>query len=495
LTATLEAREISKSFPGAKVLDRVSLRVGKGEVHALVGENGAGKSTLAKIIAGIYAADAGEILIEGKTVRVRNAHEALRLGIAMIHQELMPFPELSVAENICMGREPTRGFAGWLDTAAMRTESRRLLERLGVRVDPDSRMGDLSVAEMQAVEIAKALGYHARVILMDEPTSALSDREVDALLRLIRDLKQQGASIVLISHRMKEIFHVADAVTVLRDGKHIATHAISEVDEDRLIALMVGRDLGELFAEPAGSVSDVVLEVRGLGRRGRFRDVSFAVRRGEIVGFAGLMGAGRTDVAEALFGLKPADAGEIRIHGRAVRIGSPRDAIANGVMLVSEDRKRYGVIPQMAVGQNITLASLEDISMGAFVSRSKECAVSDEQIRRFSIRVSSRDQEMRSLSGGNQQKAILARAMLTGPEVLILDEPTRGIDIGAKAEVYRIVRQLAREGKAIVVISSELPEVLALSHRILVMREGTIAAEVEPRQSNEEEILRYAMPS
>jgi inositol transport system ATP-binding protein len=494
LTATLQAVRISKSFPGAKVLDGVSLRVGKGEVHAVVGENGAGKSTLARIIAGIYTADSGEILIDGRKVRVRNAHEALRSGISMIHQELMPFPELSVAENVCMGREPTGRFAGWLDKAAMRTESLALLERLGVRVDPDRRMGELNVAEMQAVEIAKALGYKARVILMDEPTSALSDREVDALLRLIQDLKQQGTSIVLISHRMKEIFRVADAVTVLRDGKHIATHAIREVDENRLISLMVGRDPGEFFAERTGAESGVALEVRRLGRRGRFRDVSFSVRRGEIVGFAGLMGAGRTDVAAALFGLAPADEGEIRINGRVARIRNPRDAIAGGVMLVSEDRKRYGVIPDMPVGRNITLASLGSVSVGPFL-RSKECAVVDEQIRRFSIRVSSRDQPMRSLSGGNQQKAILARAMLTNPEVLILDEPTRGIDIGAKAEVYRIVMQLARAGKALVVISSELPEVLALSHRIFVMREGTIAAELEPRRTNEEEILRYAMPA
>ena len=493
----LQVCDLSKSFPGVKALENVRLDVRPSAVHVVMGENGAGKSTLMKAIVGIHQPDGGEILFKGKRVRIRNPHEALQMGISMIHQELMPFPDLSVAENICMGQEPTRWFPYWLDKPAMNRRARALLDRLGVALPPTRLMKQLTVAEMQTVEIAKALAHNAEVIIMDEPTSAISQREVDLLFRVIHDLKRRGVAIVYISHKMEEIFRIGDTITVLRDGRYVATHPAAEIDRDRLIGLMVGREL--FFDAPAGKMSsekpgEVVLEVRGLTRAGAFRDVSLQVRRGEILGVAGLMGAGRTELVNAVYGLAPAESGEIRIAGRRVRIAGPRDAIRHGIALVAEDRKRYGLAPRMSIQQNLTLASLKRCCRGWLIDHRKENRVADEQIRAFSMKTRDRYQRADSLSGGTQQKVVVAKGLLTDPAVLILDEPTRGIDIGAKNEIYAIIARLAGEGKAIVMVSSELSEILSLSHRIIVMREGLVTAELDPGRTTQEEILKNAMP-
>jgi inositol transport system ATP-binding protein len=408
----------------------------------------------------------------------------------MIHQELMPFRDLCVAENIGIGREPCRGFPGWIDRAAMRREAETLLAKLGIPIDPARRMGDLSVAEMQTVEIVKALAHEASVIIMDEPTTALSDREVTALFRVMDDLKKEGVAIIYISHKMDEIFRVADTITVMRDGRHIATRPAEMLDEPELIRLMVGRDpVTRAIESPAPG--EPALELRDLETPGKFRGVSFTLRQGEILGLAGLMGAGRSELAHAIYGLEPAEVGEIRVHGKATRIASPAAALAAGIALVGEDRKRHGFVPKMSVRENLTLSSMKT----GRIDHRAERALADEQIRTFSIKVSSPDQAVEKLSGGNQQKVVIAKALLTNPKVLILDEPTRGIDIGAKGEIHALVTRLARSGMAVLLISSELPELLALSDRLLVMSEGELTAELDPATTSEEEILRHAMPA
>jgi ABC-type sugar transport system ATPase subunit len=476
----LEIRDITKSFWGIKALDRVSFLVERGEVHALTGENGAGKSTLMKILAGLQPADSGEIVFRGS-------------GLSMIHQELLPFPDLSVAENICMGQEPVR--FGWVDRQAMYQHAERQLRQLGVSIPPSRRMGKLAVAEMQTVEIAKALVRRADLIIMDEPTSALSDHEAERLFSVIQALKQRGISIIYISHKLDEIFRLADRITVLRDGCHVDTRPASELNERQLIGLMVGRELASAAAPRHGSVGNVALEVRGLSRQGRFRNVSFELRRGEIVGIAGLMGAGRSDVAGAIFGLAPADSGHVLVNGRPVRIDSPKQALAHGIAMVTEDRKDSGIVPGMSVMHNLTLASLPRWSRSFIIQHRQEREVAAQQVAAFSIKTSGLGRPVKFLSGGNQQKLLLAKALLADPTVLILDEPTRGVDVGAKAEIYELIAKFARAGKAVLMISSEMNEILSLSDRILVMRQGVVSAELDPRQTNAEEILKHAMPN
>jgi len=488
----LQIRNVSKSFSGVRALDHVTFEVAAGSVHALMGENGAGKSTLMRIVSGLETADSGEVRCAGR--------------VAMIHQELMPFRDLTVAENIFMGQEPTRRW-GWLDQPAMRREAQRLLEQLGMKLSPSRRMRELTVAQMQTVEIARALARRAELLIMDEPTSAISEHEVEALFGIIRDLKARGVTVIYISHKIDEIFRIADTVTVLRDGRHVTTRPIGELDEAKLIALMVGREFsraagtaaarsGVTAAIPLGVAApvpdgrEVALEVRDLTKRSKFRNVSFQLRCGEIVGLAGLMGAGRTDLANALFGLAPADTGEIRVGGKSVRIRRPRDAMALGIGLVTEDRLQFGLVPTMSVKHNLTLSNLHDL----LIDHRTEDAVADEQIRAFSIKTRDRNQSVSTLSGGNQQKVVLAKTLLCQPTILILDEPTRGIDIGAKTEMHAFIRTLARNGKAVLLISSELPELLALSDRLLVMREGVLRAELDPSRATQEEILRHAMP-
>jgi len=483
----LEARNVSKSFAGEKALSGVSLDIRRGEVHALMGENGAGKSTLMKILAGQLEADSGSVAFHGER------------GVAMIHQELMTFPDLTVAENICIGREPAGRFPGTVDRQAMRREGAALLARLGSRLDPDHKVRGLSVGVMQMVEIAKALAREAEVILMDEPTSALSAHETDLLFDVVRDLTGHGVAVVYTSHKMAEIFRIADRVSVLRDGCHIATHPASELNERRLVTLMVGRELEAPPArQPASGDFEEhrgdALEVRDLSRPGKLHRINLKVRKGEILGITGLMGSGRTALACALFGLAPARAGEIRVNGRVVRIANPSDAISNGIAMVTEDRQASGIVPRMSVEQNLTLPSLCAVSHGPWIDGRAESRMATAEIGALAIKASSLRQKIVALSGGNQQKVMIGRALLTNPGILILDEPTRGIDIGAKAEIHELIRRLAREGKAILMISSEMPEVLALSHRIVVMRGGTISAELDPRTATQEQILEHAMP-
>jgi inositol transport system ATP-binding protein len=486
----LQVQHLSKSFPGVRALVEVGFAVKRGEIHAVMGENGAGKSTLMKILIGLLRPDAGEIRFKGQAVRLKNPHGALRLGIAMIHQELLPFRHLTVAENIGMGRELTRWFPGWLDYPAMNREATQLLERLGVPLAPNRKMHELSVAEMQAVEIAKALAHQAEVIIMDEPTSAISGREVEALFKVIRDLQQRGVAIIYISHRIAEVFRIADTITVLRDGRQVTTQPARELDEQRLIALMVGRELlPPLTAR--GQSGEPVLEIRNLSKPGKFRDVSFRLHRGEILGLAGLMGAGRTDLVQAIYGLAPAASGEIAIQGKSLRLKTPAAAIAAGIALVNEDRRQFGFVPRMSVKHNLTLASLRTW----LIDHHAENQLADEQIQAFSIKTSSHNQLVVNLSGGNQQKIVIAKALLTHPDILLLDEPTRGIDIGAKSEIYALITRLARAGLAILLVSSELTELLSLSDRLLVMRQGKLTASLNPHQTTPEEIMRYAMPN
>jgi inositol transport system ATP-binding protein len=489
----LSVRELTKTFGGLPALQAVSVEFRPGEVHALMGENGAGKSTLMKILAGLQPADGGAIALRGKIVRFASPQDALAQGIAMVHQELMPIPDLDVAENLLLGLEPVNAL-GWVDRAELHREAAEWLRKLDCGLDTRQRMRRLSVAQGQVVEIAKALARQTDVLLLDEPTAALSDHEVTALFKAIDVLRRRGVAIVYTTHKMDEVFRLADRVTVLRDGRLVRTGAASELTPDALITHMVGRELAQVFPPVVGVPGDVVLEVAGLTREPAYRNISFSLRRGEVLGLAGLMGAGRTEIAEALFGLRPAHAGEIRLHGRTVRLTSPGDALAAGIGMVTEDRKGLGILPAMSVRSNLTLSSLGRFSGLTGLDAASEARTADEQIRAFAIKTSGREQPIGQLSGGNQQKVLLARTLLPGPDLVILDEPTRGIDIGAKAEIYALIGRLAAEGKAVLLISSELPEVLSLTHRLLVLRQGELTAELDPRSATQEEILRHAIP-
>lgn len=489
----LETQNLSKSFSGIRVLNDVSFQLRPGEVHAVMGENGAGKSTLMKILAGLVEPDSGAVYLAGRRLATGSPHAALNSGIAMIHQELLPFPNLSVAENILIGVEPARWF-GWINQRELHRRAAALLARLGGSLSTRQKMGELAVAELQVVEIAKALAHDARIIIMDEPTSALTEREAEALFALVRDLRSRGVSIIYISHKFDEVFSLADRLTVLRDGCHVVTGLTREFTPQTLIARMVGRELGLCFNRSPCERGDVLLEVRQLGKQGRFGQVSFQVRRGEILGLAGLLGAGRTDVVTALGGLAPADDGEILVGGAPVRIRRPADAMRAGIGLVTEDRKRFGLVPTMNVRENLTLAALRECSAGGLVRSSEENRLAVEVTRSLNIRGGGQDTAVRFLSGGNQQKVVLGRTLLTEPRVLLLDEPTRGIDVGAKAEVHALVDKLAASGKAVVLVSSELPELMSLSDRILVMRQGRVTAELNARDTTANEILKAAIP-
>lgn len=491
-TYLLRAENISKSFPGVKALDDVQLYVERGKVHAVMGENGAGKSTLMKILIGMYAPDSGQIIYKGQPVHFNSVHDALKAGFAMIHQELLPFPELSVAENIFMGNEPRGLFPGWINRQKRNREAQLLLDTLGLKINVTRRMKTLGIAEMQMVEIAKALSNKAELIIMDEPTSALSDRETAVLFDMIRGLKQQGIAIIYISHKMDEILRIADTISVMRDGKYIATHPAGTISNERLISLIVGRPLDTIFEKRNVLQGEVALSVAGLYGR-KCKNISFEVRRGEILGIAGLMGAGRTEIVNALFGLEKVYAGTIAIKGKTVAIHSPKDAIRHGIGLITEDRKHTGLVLSLSVKHNITLAALKSCCRGPFIDHGREAAVADREIRKFAVKTPFANQVVNFLSGGNQQKIVLAKVLLNDPDIIILDEPTRGIDIGAKTEIYRLMNELSAQGKAIIMISSELPEVLGMSDRILVVHNGTIKAELSGREATQEEIMRHAM--
>ena len=484
-------RGIRKAFPGVQALQDVRFEVRAGEVHALVGENGAGKSTLMRILGGVHQRDGGEILLRGRPVEIPSPTQARQLGISIIHQELNQVPALSVAENIFLGREIRRP-GGFIDWAAMYDRARRLLEGLGLPIDPRRRLGTLTVAEQQLVEIAKALSVDADLVIMDEPTAALTMEETERLFRFIRDLRTRGVAIVYITHRLEEIFSIADRVTVLRDGQYIGTYPIVELTMDELIRSMVGRQLTEKFPKESIAAGPVVLEVRGLTVRGQFADVSFTLRRGEILGVAGLIGSGKTAVARALFGAIPLHAGEILLEGRRVGIRSPKDAIALGIGLVTEDRKRLGLVLGMSVGANITLPILPELETGGFIHQRRERQLVRDAIRELDMAVASPDQPARNLSGGTQQKVVVAKWLQTRAKVLLLAEPTRGIDVGAKVEMYRLMVDLARRGVGILMISSELPEILGMSDRVLVMHEGRITGEFRGGGATQEAILASA---
>lgn len=489
----LEMRAITKRFPGVLALSEVNFTVGQGEVVALVGENGAGKSTLMKIISGVYLADAGEIIYKGKPVIFTNPRQAQAAGIATIYQELNQVPQLSITENIFLGSEITRGPV--IDWPEMHRQARQLLAKLRLDVDPRTNLGRLGVGEQQMVEVAKALHHKADLIIMDEPTSALSIREIHDLFAIIRELKANGVSIIYISHHLDEAFEVSDRITVLRDGRHIATRPAKTLDVDQLIRLMVGRDLSEQFPKEEAPRGPEIFRVEGLNQGKRLRNISFSVHAGEILGLAGLVGSGRTDLVRAIFGADPIDSGKFFVQGRQVSINSPRDAIRHGIALLTEDRKQQGLLLQLNVRENITMAVLGRLTPTFMTNQRKEAALAQNYIDKMAIKASSQNQLAINLSGGTQQKVVLSKWMATSPRLLIFDEPTRGIDVGAKVEIYRMMNQLAQEGVAILMVSSELPEILGMSDRIMVIHNGAVSGFLSRAEATEEKIMEYATSS
>lgn len=489
----LKLTSVAKSFGGTQALKGVDFDLRAGEVHALMGENGAGKSTLIKIVTGAHQADAGTLEVRGNLIRHNNPGIAHALGIAAIYQQPALFPDLTVAENIALGLEQ-RGLWRRIRWGARRQRAAELLERVGAAIAPETEVRDLTMPQQQLVEIARAIGTDARVLIMDEPTASLSDREVDHLFKVIRQLRSQGVGIIYISHRMEEIAQIADRVTVLRDGALVGTRPMGEVNRTELIRMMVGRELEAVFPKIEVQIGQPVLEMRNVScSASGVSGVSLIVRAGEILGLAGLVGAGRTELARILFGLTPADAGEILLHGKPVTISSPSQAVGLGIAYVPEDRRRHGVILEMPVAANTTLAVLKKIATAGWLNFGKESAIASSFVDRFSIKTASLAAPVGSLSGGNQQKVALARWLATEPAVIILDEPTQGVDVGAKAEIHRLMGTLAAKGLAILMISSELPEVLGMSDRIAVMHAGTIAAVLPRGDATQERVLELAL--
>ena len=474
----VEADRVSRTFPGVLALDSVSMKVRPGSVHALMGENGAGKSTLVRMIAGFDRPDSGRVVLRGR--------------VAMIHQELHLMPPMTVAENIWLGREPLTRL-GFIDHRALARRTAELLEELGIAIDPEQRVGDLTIAGRQMVEIVRAVSYEADVLIMDEPTSTLSEREVDLLFRIVADLRSREKAIIYITHRMSEIFRIADEVTTLRDGRVVDFSSADHLDRDRLIALMVGRELTQMFPKGNTPTERVVLSVKHLAVEGAFADVSFDVRAGEILGVAGLVGSKRTEVAETLFGLRRASSGDVCIDGRPVDISSPAVAIDLGMAFLTEDRKLSGLLLPLNVQENMEIAVLDDrfVAMG-FVNAEKLGASCRDMASSLRVKTPSLSEPVQTLSGGNQQKVLVGRWLLTSPRILILDEPTRGIDVGAKAEIHRLIANLAADGAAVVMISSEMPEILGMSDRVMVMREGRVAGFLEGPGANQVDLMRLA---
>jgi ribose transport system ATP-binding protein len=486
----LEMRGIGKSFPGVKALQGVSLTVREGQVHALLGENGAGKSTLIKILSGAYSRDEGEILFDGQPVEIRGPQDAQALGISTIYQEFNLAKDLTVAENIFLGHLPHKGLR--VDWETARRRSREILDRLGSSIHVDAVVSTLSVAEQQLVEISKSLNRKTRVLIMDEPSAVLGEGDLEHLFKVVRSLQAEGIGIIYISHRMREIYELADEVTVLKDGRYVATRSVAEVGMDELVRLMIGRDLKDAYPPRQATPGEVVLEVKNLSRGKLVHDVSFQVRAGEIVGFAGITGSGRTEVVRAIFGADP-HGGEITVAGAPYRGRSPREAIARGIALVNEDRKAHGLFLKLDVTVNTTITVLRSLCRLGVIGRARERTLVQQMIGDLRIKTPDARFIVVNMSGGNQQKVILARWLSVDPKVLIMDEPTRGIDVGAKSEIYQIMNDLTARGVAIIMISSELPEVLGMSDRVLVMREGTIVGELARQQASEEAIMRHAV--
>ncbi len=484
----LAVKDIEKAYPGVRALSGVSFEVRTGEVHALLGENGAGKSTLIKVISGVVRPDAGQIFVDGQRTQLSSPDDARRAGVATIYQELLLFPELTVAENIFLGHAP-RAAGGRIDWGKMRAEAERLLASLDIHdLAADQIVGSLTVGHRQRVEILRALSHDARLLIMDEPTAALTEADVSRLFDIVRRLKSRGVGIIYISHRMDEIFTIADRVTVLRDGAYVGSREVAETNSAELVQMMVGRRIESLFPKITVPIGEPVLEARAIVRRPSTRDVSITVRAGEIVGLAGLVGSGRSELAQTLFGVTPAELGEIRLGNERVKIDSPETARARGIAYVPEDRGLQGLVRPMSVLHNFSLAALGSLSRGGFIDRAAERRMAEDGVRRFSVKTGSVDEIAGRLSGGNQQKIVLGKWLANNPRLLILDEPTRGIDVGAKAEIHRLMGELAASGVAILMISSELPEVLGMSDRVLVMREGRIVAEFDRAQATSEAV-------
>ncbi|MBW8444529.1 MAG: sugar ABC transporter ATP-binding protein [Arenimonas sp.] len=488
----LTAEGVRKEFPGVVALDDVTFRLKRGSVHALMGENGAGKSTLMKILAGIYHPDRGTVRLKGVDIRLESPLDALENGIAMIHQELNLMAPMTVAENIWIRREPLTRL-GFVDHREMNRKTAELFNRLNISIHPQTKVGDLSVANRQMVEIAKAVSYESDVLIMDEPTSALTEREVEHLFQIIRGLRDQGIGIVYITHKMSELFEIADEFSVFRDGKYIGTHASTDVTRDDIIRMMVGREITQMFPKEDVALGDVMLSVKNLTLDGVFRDVSFDVRAGEILGVAGLVGSGRSNVAETIFGVTPASSGTIEIDGKPVDVFSPTEAIRNRMAFLTEDRKETGCLLILNVLENMQLAVLQDrFVRNGFVQQAGLSAECEEMCRKLRVKTPNMSERIENLSGGNQQKVLIGRWMLTNPRILILDEPTRGIDVGAKAEIHRLVTEMAKNGVAVIMISSEMPEVLGMSDRIMVMHEGRVTGFLNRAEATQIKVMDLA---
>lgn len=493
----LEMRGVSKSFPGVKALDNVQLQLRPGTVHALMGENGAGKSTLMKCMFGIYKMDEGEIFYEGQKVTIHNPLQALELGIAMVHQELQPIPERSVAENIFCGRYPTRGVGPFrmVDHEAMYQKTAELLKKVHMDFDPKAKLGTLSVSQMQLVEIAKAISANCKVLILDEPTSSLSQMEVEALFRIINQLRDEGVCMVYISHKMDEILRISDEVTIMRDGKYIGTWEAKALTTDKIITQMVGRELTNLYPQRENVPGETVFEVKdftSINPRS-FRNISFDVRKGEILGVAGLVGAQRTELMEGIFGVRSHSAGEITFRGHKLRISRPGDAIKRSIAMLTEDRRATGIFGVLSIADNVSVASLDHyLKLGFLLDHKKIARLVEDNVKKLSIKTPSIQTHIASLSGGNQQKVLISRWLANNPDVLILDEPTRGIDVGAKYEIYCIIAELAKQGKSVIMISSELPELLGMSDRIMVMCDGRLTGIVPGEEATQEQLMELA---
>lgn len=488
----LEMRGITKTFPGVKALNNVDLKIRHGEVHALIGENGAGKSTLMKVLLGIYTPDSGEISFKDKIVQHNSPNEALELGISMIHQELSLVPHRTVAENILIGREPRNAF-GLMSWKELYRKASEFMKSIHVEFDPEEIVSNLTVSHQQMIEIARAISYESDIIIMDEPTSALTDNEVEKLFSIINDLKNKGVSVIFISHKLEEIFRIADRTTVLRDGQLIGVKDNKDFDKNRLVGMMVGRELNQIFPKEEVPIGDVVLEAKNLTRKGVFKNISFKVREGEILGFSGLMGAGRTEVMRALFGIDKLDSGEVFYKGKKVTIDSPQTAIKMGWGMVTEDRKEEGLCLVRSVRENISMATMDEYCSYEFINNKQEKDHTKQMIEMLKIKTPNQTVMANSLSGGNQQKVVIAKWLSTAPKLIILDEPTRGIDVGAKSEIHRLMTSFARKGLAVIMISSEMPEILGMSDRIMVMFGGELRGEFTREEATQEKIMECAI--
>ena len=487
----IEMRGIDKSFGGNAVLKNAGFLLDDGEVHTLMGENGAGKSTLMKILTGVYTKDAGQVIVDGKEVCYNNPQEAEKAGIVFIHQELNVLFDLTVEENMFLGKEIKKVF-GICDRKAMRKRVQEILDMLGVDIDPTQRMDELSIGQQQMIEIAKALMVDAKVLIMDEPTAALTQSETEVLFKVVNSLRQKGVSIVYISHRMEEIFELCDRITILRDGTYIDTKRIADIDMNDIVKMMIGREIGERYPVRNSKIGDVAFEVKNLNCPGAFENVSFEVRAGEVLGVSGLMGAGRTEIMQAIFGNMPNVTGQLFLDGKEIKNKNPQQAIQNGIGFITEDRKVEGLMLEESIMKNISLANLGRISNGGVINKKKEQELVNKGIEELRIRCFGPQHECNNLSGGNQQKVIFAKWIYTNPKVLILDEPTRGVDIGAKKEIYNIINELAAKGVAIIMVSSELPEVLGMSDRVMVVREGEVRGILNKEEANQESIMTLA---